>query len=472
MTQINRVLPLSSRANLMKWLEFIVIASSSILLSIWAMKNTIALRNTSLVFGALCSLVYWRQSFKAGLFSKKQLPLFYWIPLALLGCLFIWVLLQNAFLSTNKAMQWHELTSTWLRSLLALILGSATALVLRHKPGMIVWIALGLLANFGAVFIQYLPSAIFEGRLYQTWSVLENILGGKVYGALLGTLYLSGLLGMLADGLRHQYSFRAPQIIAALASVVFILYCYVFVLDTRNGLALAMILSLTWISFQIYSFSSRKSTINPKQLKLMLMMCAGFLCLIFFFGYQQFKHNPYWTNFIEDVSISAKIDQHSAWLDVNPAPEAYPVAADGHSVSPSTYLRVSWLVAGTSIVPNFPLGVGVLNHSFGVAIQSAYPNARLTTSHCAWIDYALALGFPGIFFMLGSLFSSFLLTFFAPSYFSSTVRWLVVSLLLMYSLGELFNQAAVEILIYWMGLVAALVLPNSPSTLLRSSEER
>lgn len=449
----------AGRMKLLSALEFMLIGSSTVLLAIWAMQNTIALRNILLVFGAICALIYWYQNFKVGLFYKDRLPWFYWMPLALIGCLFIWVLLQNFFLSTEKNIRWHEFTSTWLRAFLALLLGSGTALAIGRRPKAVAWIGLGLLINFAAVFFQYLPSAIERGSLFKTGSGLDNILGGKVYGALMGTLYFSGLLGLLSDVLRDNRGFKVLPLSIGLLSTIFILYCYVFVLDTRNGLALAMLLSLAWIGIHAYNIVKGKKMLSSQQLKWMVLICSGFVCAILFFGYQQFKHNPFWSHFIEDVNISRKIDQHTTWMN-NPSIKPYPLAEDGRTVSPSTYERVAWFVAGASIIPSHPLGVGVLNHSFGRAIKSEYPDARVTTSHCAWIDYALALGLPGLLLMLSSLLLCFLLASASPNQFSSIARWLAVGIFLMYSLGELFNQAAVEILIYWMGALAALIFPN------------
>ena len=455
----------TGRIKLFSALEWVLIGCSTVLLGIWAMQNTIALRNILLVVGAVCSLIYWYQNYKVGLFARDRLSWFHWMPLALIGSLFIWVLLQNLFLSTDKNMQWHELTSTWLRAFLTLLLGSGTALAIGRRPKAIAWIGFGLLANFAAVFYQYLPSAIERGSLFKTGSGLDNLLGGKVYGALMGTLYFSGFLGVLSDALRVNRSFKVLPLSLALLSAIFILYCYVFVLDTRNGLALAMLLSLAWIGIHAYGIVNGKKMLNSKQLKWMILICSGFVCAILFFGYQQFKHNPFWSHFIEDVNISRKIDQHTTWMN-NPSIEAYPLAENGRSVSPSTYERVAWFVAGASIIPNHPWGVGVLNHSFGRAIKSDYPDASVTTSHCAWIDYALALGLPGLLLMLSPLLLCFLIAGVMPNQFSSMVRWLVIGVFLMYSLGELFNQAAVEILIYWLGALAALIFPNQSRRLI------
>lgn len=446
-------------------LEFIIIGVSTVLLAVWAMQNTIALRNILLVIGAISALIYWYQNYKMGLFNSARLPRFYWIPLVLIGCLFAWVLLQNLFLVTDKGMQRHELTSTWLRAFLALILGSGTALAVGRRPKAIAWIGLGLLANFIAVFCEYLPSAIERGSLFKTGSGLDNILGGKVYGALMGTLYFAGLLGTFSDILKSNRGFKVLQLALALLAAVFVLFCYVFVLDTRNGLALAMLLSLAWIGIQAYSILKGKKILNAKQLKWMILICSGFLCAILFFGYQQLKHNPFWSHFIEDVNISRKIDQHTTWMN-NPAIQAYPLAEDGRSVSPSTYERVAWFVAGVSIIPNHPLGVGVLKHSFGRAIKSDYLDVSVTTSHCAWIDYALALGLPGLLLMLMPLVLCFLMADKNSSQFVSMAKWLAIGIFLIYGLGELFNQAALEILIYWLSILAVLIFPNQSRNLI------
>ena len=72
----------AGRIKLFSALEWVLIGCSTVLLGIWAMQNTIALRNILLVVGAVCSLIYWYQNYKVGLFARDRLSWFHWMPLA------------------------------------------------------------------------------------------------------------------------------------------------------------------------------------------------------------------------------------------------------------------------------------------------------------------------------------------------------------------------------------------------------
>jgi len=112
-------------------LRWTLILLSSILLGIWAVKETIALRNILLVTGTLLSIYYISFEFR---YEKLKEDLTFWklIPFILIACIFLWVIGHNFFFSIDPIAQFDELRSTWLRSLLASIVGLGTGLALRN----------------------------------------------------------------------------------------------------------------------------------------------------------------------------------------------------------------------------------------------------------------------------------------------------------------------------------------------------
>lgn len=144
--------PISTRnKDLLGWVVIIV---SSILLGIWALKGTIALRNILLGVGALVSLVYCMQLFKG---NSNRIPLKNWIPFISLGLIFCWVIFHYLFLSRFPDVQLHELISTWLRSGLSVILALATGLALSKRPVAINCLWIGILAALSISFINTSP---------------------------------------------------------------------------------------------------------------------------------------------------------------------------------------------------------------------------------------------------------------------------------------------------------------------------
>ena len=86
---------------------------NTILLAVWAVKDTIALRNIALVLGAILALFVISNDWRRGSL-RRQLQFPNSLPLALIGLIFIWVLAHFFFLSQDSIKQLQELRSTWL----------------------------------------------------------------------------------------------------------------------------------------------------------------------------------------------------------------------------------------------------------------------------------------------------------------------------------------------------------------------
>ena len=136
-------------------LGFALILLSSILLGIWAVKDTIALRNILLVCGAILASIYTANQFKNKSF-KGLLMFRSSLPLLMLGIMFIWVVFHYLFLSRYPQEQLQELSSTWLRSLLAAFTAIGTAIAINKRKELINWLWLGLFCSLLFLLIQYI----------------------------------------------------------------------------------------------------------------------------------------------------------------------------------------------------------------------------------------------------------------------------------------------------------------------------
>jgi hypothetical protein len=79
-----------------KNLEWTLLILSSILLGIWAVKGTIALRNILLVSGTLLSIYYIVQEWRDG-HLKEECTFWKVVPIFLIGLCFIWVVIHYLF---------------------------------------------------------------------------------------------------------------------------------------------------------------------------------------------------------------------------------------------------------------------------------------------------------------------------------------------------------------------------------------
>lgn len=131
--------------------EKVLLISGSLLLSIWLMRETIALRNILLVSCSLLSFYYLYKNFQE-LFVKRKVHLKNWIPIILIGLLFIWVITHLIFFSYAPEKQFQELTSTWLRGLMACIVGFTLGLIINKYFRGFDWIMLALISGFFILF--------------------------------------------------------------------------------------------------------------------------------------------------------------------------------------------------------------------------------------------------------------------------------------------------------------------------------
>jgi hypothetical protein len=126
--------------------------------------------------------------------------------------MFIWVVIHYFLFAQNPQQQFSELKSTWLRSLLAVIMGSATGLALNRNPRFMPWLWLGLLLSFVVLIYQYIPKAIAKQSLFAVDHFGDYIFWAKFNGVLAGTILIAGLLGLLIDSIWQGQKLK-PMII-------------------------------------------------------------------------------------------------------------------------------------------------------------------------------------------------------------------------------------------------------------------
>ena len=231
-----------------KNLEWAILILSSVLLGIWAVKETIALRNILLVSGTLISIYYIAQEFKRG-DLKEQCDFWRILPILLLGLTFVWVLVHYLFFSIDSSRQLDELTSTWLRAFMATIVGLATGLALRNHPNRLNLLWLGVFVAFIVLFYQYIPRAWQQQKLLVP-DYDHYLFHLKINTVLMGTILLAGIDGALFDHLRAiQYRWRYFKIVFLLfwfVGTVMALWSFVYIVDARNGIGLSTILYGFW----------------------------------------------------------------------------------------------------------------------------------------------------------------------------------------------------------------------------------
>ena len=465
---------------------------SSVLLGIWATMNTIALRNVLLWIGTVAALMYWWNWFKTYK-SNHTLPALswlYWLAVSLITFMLIWVVIHYFFFAQNPQQQLSELKSTWLRSLLAVILGSATGLALNRNPRFMPWLWLGLLLSFVVLVYQYIPKAIAKQSLFAVDHFGDYIYWAKFNGVLAGTILIAGLLGLMIDSIWQnnakdkiiQHNMKADQETSlhlngatvksnrinriAIPIYVFIgvciaTYSFVFIFDAKAGVGMAFILIAFWLGVGLL-FILKNAVSEPdrrrrraflmKSLFAFILVVAG----LFWFTAQHIKNNPGWGSLFEDMAISTQIDTHDHWKGTG---VALPLRKDGTPVAGNTYERVAFATLGARLISLNPLGNGSLR-SFREDIKKIEPDYRNHPyTHSAWIDLGLSFGLPGLIFVPLALFSLLLCAVPNPrARFRAMIITTAFAVLILYLVGEYAFQHGVEILFYLSGFLCGLAL--------------
>lgn len=443
---------------------------SSILLGIWAAKETIALRNILLVSGTLLSIFYISREIKRG-DLRGQCDFWRILPFAFLGLIFIWVLCHYLFFTVDPAQQLKELKSTWLRALMASIVGVGTGLALSNRPNRLNLLWLGIFVAFMVLFYQYIPRALAQHKLLAP-DYGYYLFHLKINTVLMGTILLAGVDGALFDHLRSiQFQwrhFRWSYLLFWLMSTVMALWSFVFIVDARNGIGLSTILYGFWfLCASVILIRSQLRRFNLRGWLIFLFASAGLL-LILYFGFLQTKLNPGWNTLLADAKIAVQIDRYPNWQ--NPPQLGYPKRDDGQTVTLNTYERVAWATAGSRAIIQYPVGVGILSYPFAIhpkrpANMQSFPGIPGIATHSGWVELGLAFGVPILSLIFGILLLSLVNVIRGAYPAKMSILGFCILIFCLYTVGEATIDHGLEILFFLLAMLPALMLTRRVSGL-------
>lgn len=469
-TSIDQQISQNSENESIRNLRIVLIVLSSILLGIWAVKETIALRNILLVLGVFLSIHYIYQELKRGQL-KEQLTFWKLLPIGLITLAFIWVVLHYFLFSIDPLNQLKELKSTWLRAFLASVVGLGTGLALRNHSNRLAILWLGVFVSFIVLFTQYLPKAIEQQQLLVT-DYDHYLFHLKINTVLMGTLLLAGIDGALFDyllsiGYRSRIQ-TLGYVFYWIIGTLITLWAFVYIVDTRNGIGLSIILHVFWLICGVVLLISGREKLNLKKVIIFTLGLASLIILSFFI-LAQMKVNPGWTTLVEDVKIAVQVDRYPNWQ--NPAQMGYPKNSQGQTVTVNNYERIAWAVAGSRAILQKPQGVGVLSypfalHSNGPKKMHEFHKPRIST-HSGWVELGLAFGLVILVLIFSAITLTFIVVTTKPYPAKMTVLGLLVLILFLFATGEVAIDHGLEILFYFLAFLPALLfinVENSPKS--------
>ena len=436
----------------------LIVFISSVLLAIWSLSNTIALRNTLLAIGTLIALFLLKQY--ATLHKKANSgSVWSYTPIILSACALIWVGIHYLAFSQEPVLQLQELKSTWSRAVMASIIGGATGLVLKNYPQRSQFLWFGIFCSFIYLLIHYLSAYSQSGQAFMPHYYFSSPFGNKINTVLMGGLFIAAICGSAAANLTQHFPvYPKLTYLYWMLAIAVILFAFTNIIDTRNGLGVGLILICTWVVYLFLVKIKRQLSSRKLDWKFGLSILIPLL-LISIFIQQHLSINRGWNNFVEDVSIGFQIDEVPNWQNIQKY--GYPKTPSGEPVYPNNYERAAWAAAGAHVISTNPWGYGLLEHSLEKMIHQSYPDAVIRSSHSAWIDFGLAFGIPGLLLTIGALVSTMIFALRSNSPNQLVVIWLAFSLLLIFTVAEVSSKHTIEILFFFIALLSTMTLKKS-----------
>jgi hypothetical protein len=431
----------------------------TILYSIWILPETIYLRHVCLGIGAVLGL-YEIIHFRALLTKKSAIPV--WL---LLG-LFAWAIFHLFFLSTNVDLQLYELKTIWKRTALgtifALGLGLALAQVGPQKRKEYWYLLyLGLIAPSLIYILKYILTHNGQAWGLQTPEYLMQGRAGTFYIA--KTSYvcfclptLAVALGQLLQNIRNQIwlSWSNAVYVLSIPAIFFVFYGE----NIKNGVIYGVLLLLIFVTLLLLS-----GTRQDWQKEGLFIAVISVPLMIFLVNHIQ--KNESWKTFIADAHIALDTDAHDQWKFFGA--RGYPLNESAQMVSITNYERMAWGKVGLSLLPDNPLGYGLIEESFGKLTKLKWPESSLRQSHSGWLDFTLGMGIPGLILVWGAMLDSLILmgrqSSWAITPWISTCRMIFLASFMMWFTTEISQRIFFDVLIFWIALSAGLAAEQSPT---------
>ncbi len=423
-------------------LTWTLVVAVSLLLVVWPVPGTIALRHLLLLLAGSSGLVLMVRH-AAWLRTRQALPL--WLLMAA----YPYMLLHALILSDQPSRQWEELSGPWLRILFSIFAGCGLGLLLLRPDRRV---NLVLYAGMFGTTAIYTCRYAMHGLQTGDWMPLDfftDFYRSKMDVGMYGMLFLAVALARITHG------FRQPEVglhvFFWLAAALLVLLMFLTA-NTKSGIALFVLLAtLTTIPLVL-------RRLHVAGGRLFLLLSLGVSGLVAFAVYYHLEKNPAWQNLITDFRTGIDIEAYDYWKQPDSL-YSLPVGESGQAVNPSTYLRAAWLVAGTHLLLQHPLGLGQFQNAFGILARDEWPQSRLLYSHSGWLDMALAMGLPGIILLGGAMLLAFvqLQENGAPTVsWRSNCRFILLAMALYWLIAEAANTHYIETLFFLLALSASL----------------
>ena len=424
-------------------LSWLMVCCGMILVLIWPVIHTMALRNILLFTGGFIGAWYViRERFNV--YQKPALPLLF------IFLLFMWVAIHYFLFAHNPGLELAQIEGTWLRVLLACLLGVGTGLFARHhqRAQHVIWAGIFLFVII--FYIDYASVSFAVNNWAIPYHVELGFYGLKVAVLYFGMITLAVCCGVISYNIKHAKKNYGAKLLISISYTGLTFLTFVLVED-KSGVALGLILMFSLLV--IYLVNASKSFISNA----IVLTFIGIIC---FSSYWHLKNTPQWDNFLATVAAGVQIDKYPNWQDIRIY--GLPKLADGTEVRESPYVRTASATVGLKLLIENPWGYGLVDESFKYLTKEKFPNAKSLSqpaSQSGWIDFSLGLGMPGLLLTWAAIALAIYYSFKQDSLWSYCSRWILAGTFLVWVVADVSSHHFVETLFYLIALLSAGNIP-------------
>lgn len=363
----------------------IILGCSAALVFLWPVANVMAARKLLLVI-----LLFWlTYDFVRNANLRKLVNVGMVAPIAL-GLLVVWMLLVSFFVDLYPERSLRELKGEWLPAIASFWVGAILVARIRSGNGYTRMVLRPLYFALIAVVATQFGIAIWH---WTTAGALPAWFGG-ISDHKMTITYVSTIAAslLLADAVTLDQASKPLNLhrVASLGSFALILIT-TYISGTRNGIIVLLLLMSIGAFVWLYRTGKQRRVVFWGTLLVSFVLAFAAI-------WAMLKVDPRWERFVATVPIAWNIDATDAW--VNAYDRGLPIAGDGLPVEQTAFERIAWARAAARFLVENPLGVGVTRHAFRELMQAKYGNVAPAHSHNGYLDFALAVGVPGLLLWL------------------------------------------------------------------------
>jgi hypothetical protein len=352
-----------------------------LLVAIYPVPHTIALRNLLLLIGLLGLIWDWRATVHPLSTARRQLI---WLaPSAwILAALTSWIVIQALLIAPLPELALDRARADWLNPLLILVIGATVSIRSRDGDAL-----RGLVIALAFHIVLVAIFQCWQWLRLGHWTVGTVPFAERDYHSTLNGFLIALLL---ADRLSLLVAGSAPLKLSAGTAwglLIFALGTDVL-LRARNGTVVSIALLIVAVVILLADSCSRK------RWGLRIALAVGFAALL---GGMSVRSDVRWQGFAESVRVGVE-SKSSFWLTGDP--NQLPSTPSGNPLEQSAYARAAWARQAIEGIARKPLGIGYGHDAFGRTIAEKYGHEGMGSSHSGWLDIALGIGIPGFALLL------------------------------------------------------------------------